>query len=178
MTLKALQLARKEIEALRAHLAERDAEISRLSSAFNRRTKEAVALLDELNKAEQQLTQAQAEIERLKAEHKCVSWSAENEHLQEQLAAAQAELEACRKDVERLKAPAMVGSVRFGKGVESRLVIEAAQRLYANEVTPEKEAERIRRARTSLDDFLKVGGQHPYSCTCNLCAAAAPKEKP
>ncbi|HBO2681622.1 hypothetical protein [Pseudomonas aeruginosa] len=44
-----------------------------------------------------------------------------------------------------LEQPAKVGGVRFSAGVSSRLVVEAAQRLYEFESTPEKEAERIER---------------------------------
>ncbi len=42
----------------------------------------------------------------------------------------------------KLEHPAKVGGVRFSAGVSSRLVVEAAQRLYEFESTPEKEAER------------------------------------
>ncbi|EOW1340937.1 hypothetical protein ACOZ2V_005481 [Pseudomonas aeruginosa] len=45
----------------------------------------------------------------------------------------------------KLEKPAKVGGVRFSAGVSSRLVVEAAQRLYEFESTPEKEAERIER---------------------------------
>ncbi|MCG3026773.1 hypothetical protein L7Q76_03850 [Pseudomonas aeruginosa] len=45
----------------------------------------------------------------------------------------------------KLEKPAQVGGVRFSAGVSSRLVVEAAQRLYEFESTPEKEAERIER---------------------------------
>lgn len=45
----------------------------------------------------------------------------------------------------KLEQPAKVGSVRFSAGVSSRLVVEAAQRLYEFESTPEQEAERIER---------------------------------
>ncbi|HFH3202573.1 TPA: hypothetical protein ACGJTN_002771 [Pseudomonas aeruginosa] len=45
----------------------------------------------------------------------------------------------------KLEQPARVGGVRFSAGVSSRLVVEAAQRLYEFESTPEKEAERIER---------------------------------
>lgn len=45
----------------------------------------------------------------------------------------------------KLEQPAKVGGVRFSAGVSSRLVVEAAQRLYEFESTPEKEAERIER---------------------------------
>ncbi|ENQ7789832.1 hypothetical protein [Pseudomonas aeruginosa] len=42
----------------------------------------------------------------------------------------------------KLEHPAKVGGVRFSAGVSSRLVVEAAQRLYEFESTPEQEAER------------------------------------
>ncbi|MCS8473485.1 hypothetical protein N0570_14335 [Pseudomonas aeruginosa] len=45
----------------------------------------------------------------------------------------------------KLEKPAKVGGVRFSAGVSSRLVVEAAQRLYEFESTPEQEAERIER---------------------------------
>ncbi|MGS6494901.1 hypothetical protein [Pseudomonas aeruginosa] len=45
----------------------------------------------------------------------------------------------------KLEQPAKVGGVRFSAGVSSRLVVEAAQRLYEFESTSEKEAERIER---------------------------------
>ncbi len=45
----------------------------------------------------------------------------------------------------KLEKPAQVGGGRFSAGVSSRLVVEAAQRLYEFESTPEKEAERIER---------------------------------
>ncbi|UCR75639.1 hypothetical protein PAER4900a_00077 [Pseudomonas phage YMC17/07/R4900a] len=56
----------------------------------------------------------------------------------------------------KLEQPAKVGGVRFSAGVSSRLVVEAAQRLYKFESTPEKEAERIERLqafREQLDPF-------------------------
>ncbi|HCH0514888.1 TPA: hypothetical protein NKO46_003534 [Pseudomonas aeruginosa] len=45
----------------------------------------------------------------------------------------------------KLEKPAQVGAIRFHAGLSSRLVVEAAQRLYEFESTPEKEAERIER---------------------------------
>lgn len=53
----------------------------------------------------------------------------------------------------KLEKPAKVGGVRFGVGVKWSTVIGAAQRLYEYEVTPEKEAARIERARGVLDDI-------------------------
>lgn len=43
----------------------------------------------------------------------------------------------------KISKPAKVGAVRFQRGVSARLVVEAAQRLFEREVTPEKEAERL-----------------------------------
>ncbi|HGM5990159.1 TPA: hypothetical protein ACXIGP_001783 [Pseudomonas aeruginosa] len=45
----------------------------------------------------------------------------------------------------KLEKPVQVGAIRFHAGLSSRLVVEAAQRLYEFESTPEKEAERIER---------------------------------
>ncbi|HCJ7663156.1 TPA: hypothetical protein NV425_005858 [Pseudomonas aeruginosa] len=42
----------------------------------------------------------------------------------------------------KLEKPAQVGAIRFRAGLSSRLVVEAAQRLYEFESTPEQEAER------------------------------------
>ncbi|MER1204008.1 hypothetical protein AAA625_15445 [Pseudomonas aeruginosa] len=42
----------------------------------------------------------------------------------------------------KLEKPAQVGAIRFHAGLSSRLVVEAAQRLYEFESTPEQEAER------------------------------------
>jgi hypothetical protein len=50
----------------------------------------------------------------------------------------------------RLDKPAKVGGARFCAGVSWRLVVEAAQRQYEYDVTPEKEAARIERAREWL----------------------------
>jgi hypothetical protein len=56
----------------------------------------------------------------------------------------------------KLQKPVLVGKdFRFGTGVSSRLVVEAAQRHYEHEVTPEKEAERIARA-NAAGSFLDV----------------------
>lgn len=53
----------------------------------------------------------------------------------------------------RLEQPAKVGATRFGTGVSTRLVVEAAQRLHAYDVTPEKEVARIARANVNLADL-------------------------
>lgn len=52
-----------------------------------------------------------------------------------------------------LEMPAKVADTRFQKGVSARLVVEAAQRLYTYEVTPEKEAARIARGKESLTEL-------------------------
>lgn len=56
----------------------------------------------------------------------------------------------------RLSKPAKVGAVRFQAGVSERLVIEAAQRLYEAEVTPEKEAERIARGEKQQTAIMEL----------------------
>lgn len=50
----------------------------------------------------------------------------------------------------RLTKPALVGNTRFGVGVSERMVIERAQREYEYQVTPEKEAARIARAKQAV----------------------------
>jgi hypothetical protein len=52
-----------------------------------------------------------------------------------------------------LDKPAKVGATRFQAGVSSHLVVAAAQRLHAFEVTPEKEAARIARGKESLTEL-------------------------
>ena len=46
----------------------------------------------------------------------------------------------------KLDHPAKVGAARFMAGVSARLVVEAAQRQYAHDVTPENEVERVAKA--------------------------------
>lgn len=60
----------------------------------------------------------------------------------------------------RLDAPAQVGGVRFGKGIHWSTVIAAAQRHHAFMNTPEKEAERIARAKEFVESIQadKDGG--------------------
>ncbi|WP_447988387.1 hypothetical protein [Achromobacter spanius] len=60
----------------------------------------------------------------------------------------------------RLDAPAQVGGVRFGKGIHWSTVISAAQRHHAFMNTPEKEAERIARAKEFVESIQadKDGG--------------------
>lgn len=58
------------------------------------------------------------------------------------------------RDVEgKLTKPALVGNTRFGVGVGARLVVERAQREYEYQVTPEKEAERIKRGQEQIEEF-------------------------
>ncbi len=61
----------------------------------------------------------------------------------------------------KLEQPAKVGGVRFSAGVSSRLVVEAAQRLYEFESTPEKEAERIDPEQESVE---QAGGDERVKC--------------
>lgn len=77
----------------------------------------------------------------------------------------------------KLEQPAKVGGVRFSAGVSSRLVVEAAQRLYKFESTPEKEAERIERLqafREQLDPFNLA----PHAEAFNEAPAEALKPEP
>ncbi|NBK56512.1 hypothetical protein [Pseudomonas aeruginosa] len=59
----------------------------------------------------------------------------------------------------KLEQPAKVGGVRFSAGVSSRLVVEAAQRLYEFESTPEKEAERIERLQAFREQCFEPLGK-------------------
>ena len=61
-------------------------------------------------------------------------------------------------DVPRLGKPAKVGGIRFGAGCTVDSVVQAAIRQYEYDVTPEKEAARIKRAGL-LHDLVKSGGQ-------------------
>jgi hypothetical protein len=54
-----------------------------------------------------------------------------------------------------LDKPAKVGGTRFGKGVKWSTVIGAAQRHYEYEVTPEKEAARIEKARATIESIQR-----------------------
>lgn len=49
------------------------------------------------------------------------------------------------EELSKLTKPALVGNTRFGVGVSERMVVERAQREYEYQVTPEKEAERMKR---------------------------------
>lgn len=80
-------------------------------------------------------------------EHIAVNWDAKFtndawEGWQARAALAQPSPAQVRSTWPKLEKPAQVGAVRFSAGVSSRLVVEAAQRLYEFESTPEKEAER------------------------------------
>ncbi|KVV12360.1 hypothetical protein WK77_05970 [Burkholderia ubonensis] len=72
----------------------------------------------------------------------------------------------------KLDKPAKVGATRFGVGVKWSTVIGAAQRLYEYDVTPEKEAARIDRARTVLEDIRN--GKYT---SAPAMAAAAPADE-
>lgn len=58
----------------------------------------------------------------------------------------------------KLDKPAKVGGGRFQAGVSTQLVVEAAQRLYEYEVTPEKEAERIARCSSFVANLHRQDG--------------------
>lgn len=69
----------------------------------------------------------------------------------------------------KLEQPAKVGGVRFSAGVSSRLVVEAAQRLYEFESTPEKEAERIERLQAFREQcFEPLGTEFSKVLSDNL----------
>lgn len=61
----------------------------------------------------------------------------------------------------RLEKAALVGNGRFHAGVSSRLVVEAAQRWHEYEVTPSKEAERIKRGAQKLEQLLVLASAPP-----------------
>lgn len=75
----------------------------------------------------------------------------------------------------KLKQPAKVGGVRFSAGVSSRLVVEAAQRLYEFESTPEKEAERIDPEQESVE---QAGGDERVIGWRERILAAHPNSDP
>ena len=58
----------------------------------------------------------------------------------------------------KVEKPAKVAGTRFGTGVSSRLVVEAAQRLYGNDVTPENEAARIARGGEIIAELKRRAG--------------------
>ncbi|RQG01189.1 hypothetical protein IPC215_30420 [Pseudomonas aeruginosa] len=69
----------------------------------------------------------------------------------------------------KLEKPAQVGGGRFSAGVSSRLVVEAAQRLYEFESTPEKEAERIERLQAFREQcFEPLGTEFSKVLSDNL----------
>ncbi|MGU5162784.1 hypothetical protein [Pseudomonas aeruginosa] len=69
----------------------------------------------------------------------------------------------------KLEKPAQVGGVRFSAGVSSRLVVEAAQRLYEFESTPEQEAERIERLQAFREQcFEPLGTEFSKVLSDNL----------
>lgn len=73
----------------------------------------------------------------------------------------------------KLEKPAMVGAGRFSAGVSSRLVVEAAQRHYGYEVTPEKETLRIAQGATSLLQRWRHAALPPSAAVLCLMAIAA-----
>jgi hypothetical protein len=58
----------------------------------------------------------------------------------------------------KLTKPAQVGNTVFGVGVKERTVIERAQREHDYQQTPEREAARIDRGKTSMEAFQSHGG--------------------
>ncbi|HFX0996079.1 TPA: hypothetical protein ACIDZ6_000692 [Pseudomonas aeruginosa] len=86
----------------------------------------------------------------------------------------------------KLEQPAKVGGVRFSAGVSSRLVVEAAQRLYEFESTPEKEAERIERLQAFREqcfeplgtEFSKVLSENLVELSSDAKPEQAEAERP
>ncbi|MGV8178427.1 hypothetical protein [Pseudomonas aeruginosa] len=69
----------------------------------------------------------------------------------------------------KLEKPAQVGAICFSADVSSRLVVEAAQRLYEFESTPEKEAERIERLQAFREQcFEPLGAEFSKVLSENL----------
>ncbi|EOY6640468.1 hypothetical protein ACP9J4_005945, partial [Pseudomonas aeruginosa] len=87
----------------------------------------------------------------------------------DQAALAQPSPAQARSTWPKLEKPAQVGAVRFSAGVSSRLVVEAAQRLYEFESTPEKEAERIERLQAFREQcFEPLGTEFSKVLSDNL----------
>ncbi|HHG5622923.1 TPA: hypothetical protein ACPWSX_004710 [Pseudomonas aeruginosa] len=86
----------------------------------------------------------------------------------------------------KLEKPAQVGAIRFSAGVSSRLVVEAAQRLYEFESTPEKEAERIERLQAFREqcfeplgtEFSKVLSENLVELSSDAKPEQAEAERP
>ncbi|HFJ9638902.1 TPA: hypothetical protein ACGW1J_004494 [Pseudomonas aeruginosa] len=103
------------------------------------------------------------------------------ERLQAQPSPAQAE-----QHWPKLEKPAQVGAIRFSAGVSSRLVVEAAQRLYEFESTPEKEAERIERLQAFREqcfeplgtEFSKVLSENLVELSSDAKPEQAEAERP
>ncbi|MGE8449495.1 MAG: hypothetical protein ACN6OP_02500 [Pseudomonadales bacterium] len=73
----------------------------------------------------------------------------------------------------KLEKPAKVGPGRFSAGLSTRLVVEAAQRHYEYEVTPEKETLRIAQGATSLAQRWRQAVLPPSAAVLCLMAIAA-----
>ncbi|MGG4645994.1 lipocalin/fatty-acid binding family protein [Pseudomonas aeruginosa] len=107
-------------------------------------------------------------------EHIAVNWDAKFtndawEGWQARAALAQPSPAQARSTWPKLEKPAQVGGVRFSAGVSSRLVVEAAQRLYEFESTPEKEAERIERLQAFREQcFEPLGAEFSKVLSENL----------
>ncbi|QEL64737.1 hypothetical protein OTERR_12610 [Oryzomicrobium terrae] len=77
----------------------------------------------------------------------------------------------------RLDKPAKVGCTRFGVGIAWSTVIGAAQRLYEFEVTPEKEAERIKKANENLSALRAAIGAAPADAVAKDAGWINPNNK-
>ncbi|WP_317811317.1 hypothetical protein [Pseudomonas aeruginosa] len=87
----------------------------------------------------------------------------------DQAALAQPSPAQAEQHWQKLEKPAQVGAIRFRAGLSSRLVVEAAQRLYEFESTPEKEAERIERLQAFREQcFEPLGAEFSKVLSENL----------
>ena len=71
----------------------------------------------------------------------------------------------------RLDRPAKVGAIRFRAGVKWSTVIDAAQRLFECEVTPDKESDRIAKAHATMG-YIRTGDLRPVIDEDGLIGAA------
>ncbi|NPW45281.1 hypothetical protein HPR92_06155 [Pseudomonas aeruginosa] len=107
-------------------------------------------------------------------EHIAVNWDAKFtndawEGWQARAALAQPSPAQAEQHWQKLEKPAQVGAIRFRAGLSSRLVVEAAQRLYEFESTPEKEAERIERLQAFREQcFEPLGAEFSKVLSENL----------
>ncbi|MFG8169628.1 hypothetical protein ACG3QR_19560 [Pseudomonas aeruginosa] len=89
---------------------------------------------------------------------------------QDRVALAQPSPAQARSTWPKLEKPAQVGAIRFYAGLSSRLVVEAAQRLYEYKSAPKQEAERIERFQASRKQLFESLGP-AFSDVLHECLA-------